>query len=268
MNPVKSRNHRFLSRPGVLALGFVIAAAMGAMVAWLVLDRQAVDDGLVADNDAAIAAGNFSETEQAAIAALVRRTLLQNPEILPQVAEQLRIRDTGEQLAAIGPELQTPFTGAVLGNPKGGTTLVSFTDYACGFCRKSAADVVALIAADPDLKVVIRELPILSQDSVEAARMALAAAAQGRYAAFHNALFALGQPTAANVTAAARTAGLDLERARAMADDPAIAAEIERNRRAAAQLQIQGTPAWIANGKLLQGAVGKAALAQALDQRG
>ena len=79
--------------------------------------------------------------------------------------------------------------------PQGTVTLVEFSDYACTYCRQSVADVDALIAANPDLKVVMREYPILSPESVDAARMALAAAQQGKYAAFHDAMFRLGPPT-------------------------------------------------------------------------
>ena len=103
-----------------------------------------------------------------------RDYLLANPEVLPEAMDVLQQR---EQLARIEPmraQLETPFPGAVLGNPQGKVTLVEFTDYACGYCRQSVADVDALIAANPDLKVVMREYPILSPGSVDAARMASA----------------------------------------------------------------------------------------------
>ena len=107
-----------------------------------------------------------------------------------------------EQLARIEPlrtELERPFPGAVLGNPQGKVTLVEFTDYACTYCRQSVADVDALIAANPDLKVVMREYPILSPESVDAARMALAAAQQERYPQFHAAMFRRGPPSAQTI---------------------------------------------------------------------
>jgi hypothetical protein len=91
--------------------------------------------------------------------------------------------------------LETPFPGAVLGNPQGRVTLVEFTDFACTYCRGSVADVEALVAANPDLKVVVRELPIISAQSVPAARMGLAAAAQGKYRAFHKAMFSGERPS-------------------------------------------------------------------------
>jgi hypothetical protein len=81
-----------------------------------------------------------------------------------------------------------------MGNPAGKVTLVEFTDFACTYCRRSVGDVDALIAANPDLKVVVRELPIIAPASEPAARMGLAAAAQGKYAAFHKAMFAGDAP--------------------------------------------------------------------------
>src|SRR6188768_4311775 len=139
-----------------------------------------------------------------------RAWLLANPEVLPEAMDVLQQR---EQLARIEPlrgELETPFPGAVLGNPAGSVTLVEFSDYACTYCRQSVADVSALIAANPDLKVVMREYPILSPQSVEAARMALAAAQQGKYARFHDAMFRLGLSTPEAIEAAAKEAGVDL----------------------------------------------------------
>lgn len=201
---------------------------------------------------------------RAATERIVRDYILDNPEILPEAMERLRGEETRKQLSAVADDVTRPFPGAVLGNPQGTVTLVEFSDYACTFCRQSAADVEALIAANPDLRVVIRELPILSPESADAARMALAAAAQGKYAAFHNALFALGKPTEAALAQAARTAGLDMARARASFADPAIATEIERNLQLANRLGFSGTPSWVVGDALLSGAVGKDELARAI----
>jgi hypothetical protein len=132
--------------------------------------------------------------KSAAIEEVVRDYILAHPEILPEAMENLRERETGKQLEAVAGKLETPFPGAVLGNPQGKVTLVEFTDFACTYCRASVADVEALIAANPDLKVVVRELPILSPQSADAARMGLAAAEQGKYPAFHKAMFAAGRP--------------------------------------------------------------------------
>jgi protein-disulfide isomerase len=144
-------------------------------------------------------------------------------------------------------------------------TLVEFTDFGCTYCRQSVADIEALIAANPDLRVVIRELPILSPQSADAAKMALAAAEQGKYAAFHRAMFAAGRPGPETIAAAAKAAGLDMDRARKTIADPRVEAELERNVDFARQLGFNGTPSWIAGEQLLSGAVGKDRLAEAIE---
>lgn len=202
---------------------------------------------------------NRAEVEQ-----VVREYILANPEILPEAIERLRAKEASRQVAAAGDDVFVPFPGAVLGNPAGKTTLVMFSDFACGYCRSSMKDVDALIAENPDLKVVIRELPIIAPTSPLASRWGLAAAEQGRFADFHRAMFATGRTDQASIDAAARAAGLDLERARRFIDDPRVRAEIEANLAFARGLQLAGTPAWVVGDQLLTGAVGKDALAKAI----
>ncbi|MFC3101052.1 DsbA family protein [Altererythrobacter lauratis] len=192
--------------------------------------------------------------------------LMRDPEVLTRAMDELQRRAMAERIAPVRAEMETPFPGAVLGNPQGTVTLVEFTDYACTFCRQSVADVDALIAANPDLKVVIRELPILSQDSVDAARMALAAAQQGRFAQFHAAMFAAGQVTADTITAAATQAGVDLARARAAIDAGVFDSQLQNNVFLAQTLGINGTPFFIVGDRALNGAVGREAIARALDE--
>lgn len=190
--------------------------------------------------------------------------LMSHPEVLPEAMEALRRREDASALTGIRDEVMRPYPGAVLGNPAGRHTLVAFTDFACGFCRRSEADIDRLIARDPELKVVVRQLPIIAPQSVGAARMGLAVAKQGKYAAFHAALFAIGRPDEAGIAEAAKQAGVDMAAARAALADPAIEAEIAANIEFARKLGISGTPAWVAGGRLLTGAVGAEALAKAL----
>jgi len=204
--------------------------------------------------------------DRAAIEKVVRDYILENPDILPQAMENLQQRENTKRLAAIRDDVHDPFPGAVLGNPNGKVTLVEFTDFACGYCRQSVADIEQLIADNPDLRIVIRELPILSPQSADAARMALAAAEQGKYAAFHNAMFAAGRPGPETIQAAARAAGLDMERAKATIRAPRIEQEINRNFEFARQLGFEGTPSWVAGDQLLFGAIGKDRLTEAIEK--
>lgn len=196
---------------------------------------------------------------------MVHDYIVNHPEVLPEAMDNLHRQEDSKQLAGIRGDVEQPWPGAILGNPNGKQTLVEFTDFACGFCRRSNADVDLLIASHPELKVVVRELPILTPESTDAAKMALAAAAQGRYAAFHKAMFAIGHPAADTIAQAAAAAGLDMARARVTIADPATGAEIERNLEFARKLGMNGTPSWVAGNRLLSGAVGADALAQALD---
>ena len=196
--------------------------------------------------------------------ARTRAWLVANPEVLPEMAEALQKHEARAKLAEVGGAVTRPFPGAVLGNPRGARTLVKFTDYGCSYCRASEADVQKLIAADRSLRVVIREWPIFD-GSEEAARMALAAAQQGKYPAFYRAMFASGQTSPAAVEKAAQRAGLDIARARAFAATDAVAAELAQNMQLARTLGFTGTPSWVAEGQILEGAVGFDKLKRALE---
>lgn len=228
-----------------IALGF---AALGVVGGWFWQSQRAAS----------------TPVQRAEIERVVHDYLLNHPEVLPKAMEKLQEKQQAKQLAGVGDVVEEPFPGAVLGNPRGTITLVEFSDYACTYCRRSVADVDALIAANPDLRVVLRELPILSPLSAEAAKMALAAAEQGKYAAFHHAMFAAGRPDAATIEAAATRAGLDLARARRTIADPRIEAELRRNVEYARQLGLDGTPSWLIGDQMLFGAVGKDELAAAI----
>ena len=199
--------------------------------------------------------------------AQTRQYLVSNPEILPEMAEAFQAGQAQERLAGVRDEVVEPFPGAVLGNPDGSRTLVKFTDYGCTYCKASEPDIARLIAEDPQVKVVVREWPIF-EGSEEAARMALAAAMQGKYPAFYKAMFALGPLSPATVEAAAKTAALDLQRARTDAASDRVSAELARNMTLARELGFSGTPSWVAGGRVLEGAVGYDALADALADEG
>jgi len=195
-----------------------------------------------------------------------REYLLAHPEVLPEAMDVLQQRDMVAKIEPLRDELETPFPGAVMGNPQGTITLVEFTDYACSFCRQSLADVEALIAANPQLRVVMREYPILSEGSADAARMALAAAAQGRYVAFHNAMFAADGPSPENIAAAARTAGVDLAAARTAIARGDYEGQLQNNVFLAQSMGFSGTPSWIVGNRVLNGAVGRETIAEAIAQ--
>lgn len=233
-----------------LAAAAVVFALLGGVAGWYW--------------QSASGAVNLAASDRKAIELVVRDYILAHPEILPEAMEKLQQRESAKQLAGVQDAVEDPFPGAVLGNPQGKVTLVEFSDFACGYCRQSEADVAALIKANPDLRVVVRQLPILSAASADAAKMGLAAARQGKYAAFHHAMYAAGRPDAATIEAAARLAGVDLARARQDIANAAIGAEIERNMQFARQLGFNGTPSWVVGEEIHAGAVGREVLAAAI----
>ncbi|UKK82771.1 thioredoxin domain-containing protein [Sphingopyxis sp. BSN-002] len=188
-----------------------------------------------------------------------------NPEIIPEAFEAQRNKEMAKAVDAVRPALEKPYAGAWAGNADGDVTLVVFTDYACGFCRASVPDVDRLIREDKRLKVVFRELPIISPQSRDAAIMALAAARQGKYDAFHHAMFAASSLDPSAIAAAAERAGVVTDgSADATANEALFQRELESNLALATQLQLNATPTWVVGDQLFQGQVGYDALKQAI----
>jgi protein-disulfide isomerase len=183
----------------------------------------------------------------------VRDYLLAHPEVIPEAMQKLQEREAGRSVSANRAAITTPFGSAFAGNPKGDVTLVEYYDYNCGYCRASLPAIRQLVAEDPRLRVVFRELPILAESSRSAARISLVAATQGKFNAFHDALYAGGRVSDATIAAAARTAGVDTGRLAALA--PRIDAEIARNMETAARLGVTGTPSWVVGDRVLSGAL-------------
>jgi len=254
-SPRPKRRMPWFPAAALLLAGVAVAGGW-----WWESRRMARPTGL----DAQLAEAGIDGDKRVAIESLVREYILAHPEILPEAMERLQSKGAARQISAQRDRIETPFAGAVLGNPQGAVTLVQFTDYACTYCRQSLADLDALIAAHKDLRVVVRELPILSKESEIAARMALAAARQGHYPAFHQAMFAAGRPTAQTIAAASDEAGVDGDVAGAFVNTPEATAELAQNMALARSLGITGTPAWVVGDRLLIGAVGREALEQAL----
>jgi protein-disulfide isomerase len=198
--------------------------------------------------------------DPAATGAAVRAYLLEHPEVIPEAMERLQDKQTASLVSGRRSAIETAYPGAVLGNPRGDITLVEYFDYACGYCRASLADVDKLVATDPGVRVVLKELPILSPYSDHAARMSLVAAGAGKFAAYHHALYGAGALSDEKVDATAKTLGLDP----AAADKPQIAKEIETNLETARSLRLSGTPTFVVGDQIMAGAVGYQALKDAV----
>jgi len=198
---------------------------------------------------------------------IVRQGLLADPKILTETVDALRDAQYAPVLASNRAAIEKPFASSWKGAAKPDVTLVEFFDYACPYCKASNPAVDQLLQEDKGLRVVYRELPILGPDSVTAARLSLQASKAGRFAKFHETLWAAGRPAEATNKAAAEAAGI----APAPPQDPVIEAELIQNQKLAGQLGASGTPVFVVGDKVLNGAVGydmlKDAIAQARRQR-
>jgi protein-disulfide isomerase len=192
---------------------------------------------------------------RAAIEGVVHDYVLAHPEIIPQAIQKLQDQQTGSMVAANRDAITTPVGNAWAGNPKGDVTLVEYYDYDCGYCRASMPMLAQLVKDDPGLRIVYREFPVLTPESEVAARWSLAAAKMGKFAAFHDALFAGGPVSDASMIAAAKIAGIDPAVLRQAAQAPGIEDEIQNNLAIGRQLGMTGTPSWVVGDRVLSGAL-------------
>ena len=209
--------------------------------------------------------------DKTAIEQVVREYILTHPEILPEAMRNLEARENKKLVDDNRATIEKPFAGAWEGAADGDVTLVEFFDYNCGYCRASLPDVARLLAEDKKLKIVYREMPILSQSSIDAALASLAVAQQGNYPAFHRALYKAGKVTPQTIADAARAAGADPSKVKAAQASGALRSEIAANLDIQQKLQLTGTPSWVVGDTVLNGAVGydqlKAAIAAARARR-
>lgn len=171
------------------------------------------------------------------------------------------------EIAAIKRAVFDDPAAPVMGNPAGRVTLVEFSDYNCGFCRKAMPEVAAFLQANPDVKLVVHEVPIFGEGSHYAAMAALAAARQGRYPEFHRALMGMaGKAEKPSVLREVRRLGLDMARFERDMVDPKLMAQIEANLTLADQIGLQGTPSFIAGDRAVFGYLPQADLKDLVDE--
>ncbi len=224
--------------------------------------------GAVLATGAASGAGEkIGTTDRAAIEKIVREYILANPEILPEAMRNLESKEAAAKVKAQGDKVEQPFGSAWEGAADADVTLVEFYDYNCGYCRQALPDVDRLLAEDKKLKVVYRELPILSAESEAAARAALAVAKLGNHPKFHRAIYAGGRVTPDTISSAIKATGLDEKQVRQLAQSQEVTDEIRSNLAIQQSLGMSGTPSWVVGSQLISGAVGydelKTAIAKA-----
>lgn len=195
----------------------------------------------------------LTPAQQKAVDARVHQYLKDHPkavfDALVEFRKQSMAQERSEAQQAIVKHAQAIYhssTSPVLGNPKGPVTVVEFLDYRCGHCREMAPVIEQLVKSDPSVRVVIKELPIFSGESLEAAKMALAADKQAGFKSFHQAVLTTDRPINADtLNALAIQSGLNIKQLKSTMKTPSIQKEIDQNMTLARALKLMGTPAFI-----------------------
>jgi protein-disulfide isomerase len=208
----------------------------------------------------------MTEAERAAFRAEVKAYLLENPEVLVEAMNVLQQRQDLAEAARDAEMLQehaeaifedpASFVG---GNPDGDITVVEFLDYRCSYCRKANAEVAELVKSDGNIRFVVKEFPILGEDSVASSRFAISVLqlhGEEPYAKLHDALMTLrGSPDAETLSRMAGDLGLDPQPILDHMASPEVTAVIEANRALGDALAISGTPTFVIDGTMLRGYV-------------
>ena len=208
---------------------------------------------------------------------LVRETLLERPEILREAIITLEENDKlaqqqqfEQQLQEQSEQLFANKTDGIMGNPNGKIEMVYFTDYNCPYCRRLNQSLLEVLKTEPELKVIVKDIGILGPDSVQAARLALAAAREAprQYEELHQALMSQQRVQAAALATIADKAGLDAKALQAKADSKEIADKLTENLSLFRSLGLNGTPALVfPDGTLIPGAIDAAGLKEILKDK-
>ena len=228
-------------------LAAVVAAATAAGTSYLVLRYAPLGP----------ASANPEQIER-----IIRDYLINKPEILVEMTNELDRRQTADQSVqqqkGISQNADAIFRSPVshvAGNPNGDVSVVEFFDYNCSYCRRSLPDVLKLISEDGKVRLVLKELPILSDDSVVEAKLALAANKQSKYFEMHQKLFSeSGKADKDKALRIAKELGLDIDQLQKDAQDPDIKKALDESVDLARKLDLKGTPLFLIGDRVIAGA--------------
>ena len=207
----------------------------------------------------------MSAEEKAAFGDAVRAYLLENPEVLTEAIEVLKDRQAAaeatqdvELVKANADDLFADTASYVGGNPEGDITVVEFIDYRCGYCKKAHSEVMDLVNGDGNIRYIVKEFPILSEDSATAARFAIATlqvAGPEAYAKVNAGFYESfrGEVTPDTLSAFADDLGLDAAPILARMEAPEVTKVIEDNHALAQRMQISGTPTFVMGEQMVRG---------------
>jgi protein-disulfide isomerase len=247
----------FLAAAGALLVTGTTAAGLPAAAAEATPAPMSAADGL-------------SDAQRVQVEGIIREYLVAHPEVIKDAMEELQRRqdaaEAEQQVSAISDNSATLFSSkrqVVLGNPKGDVTLVEFFDYNCTYCKRAHADLKELLANDKNLRVVLKEFPVLGEGSVEAANVAGAVnlVAPDKYWQFHDTLLMeRGQANGDKALAVAEDIGIDKAKLMKAMQSPEVKATIAESYDLANKLSLTGTPSYVTAKEVVVGAVGYDAL--------
>jgi len=220
---------------------------------------------------------DMTDAETDAFGAAVRAYLLDNPEVIMEAVAVLEQRQqqeaAGNDLDLVAQYYDQIFHDGfshVSGNPDGSIEIVEFSDYKCGYCKRAYPELLQLVENNPDIRMVVKEYPILGAESVLAARAAIAVlVSEGdeAYARFHDTLMRESGPlTELSLPLIAEGLGLDSAKMVETMNSPLVTQMIQSNRTLGQQMQISGTPTYVIGTNMLRGYVPLAGMQQIVDE--
>ena len=204
-----------------------------------------------------LAKADLNASDRDALNMIIEDFIRNNPEVVRDTLLALAAREDAERKQTGLAKVRNDVGDPVMGNPSGKITLYEFSDYNCGYCKRVFEPIQQLLRDNPDVRLVIKEFPILSQSSLLAARAAIAIEKQGKFGAYHVAMMTYrGQITDDVVMRIANQAGVDKKQLIIDMESPETAAIIQRTREAAEALEINGTPGLVVGDTIITGAIG------------
>ena len=206
----------------------------------------------------------MSDEQRAIFREEVRAYLMDNPQVIMDAVAVLEERQQAAQaqadLSLVTDNAEEIFNDGysfVGGNPDGDITLVEFLDYRCGFCKRAHGEVAKLLESDGNIRLIVKEFPLLGEQSLLASRFAVATkqvAGPEAYKGLNDALMTMnGEVNMRSLRRMASTFGLDADAIEARMDSEEVTNEIRRTRELAQRLQITGTPTFVLQDELLRG---------------
>jgi protein-disulfide isomerase len=255
MNKLESQNR---PKPWRSRWAFVPMVLLATSLAWLTPETGLWSAG----RDMAVAAEAGGKVSKQDFEQRVRDYLLDHPEVVAEALSRLEAREreraakqAQNTLKAHTDEVFRASGDPVSGNPNGDITVVEFFDYNCPYCKQMAPIMTKAESDDSQLRVVYKEFPILGPDSLLAAKVALAAKNQGKYVAYHRAIYQTrGHVGESTIFAVAKSVGMDIARLKADMQSADIVAQIDRNLRLGQALGINGTPGFVIGDRVFTGA--------------